>query len=115
VASPPPAGAQAQKRKREEVSPPPQQKMKHFRFAQADRDGQRLYQCRFIVAQDGPPAKYFYAKGFQDVEHQTRAERKIIIWNGENWLAMPPEIRPVFHSETERARYESEIEIHSLQ
>ena len=110
-----PSGALAPKRKREEVSPPPPQKMKHFRFAQVDRDGLRLYQCRLNVAEDGPPAKYFYAKGFHDIEHQTRAERRIIIWNGDNWVAMPTSVRPVFLSDTERARYESEIEIHSLQ
>jgi hypothetical protein len=105
------SGAWAEKGKAREVLPPPQAKLRHFRFGKVNAEGQRFYQCRLNVP---GPVKHFYLKGFEEAEHQTRAERSILIWNGEDWKMMPPNLRPVFFSDSERGRYESEKDIHGF-
>ena len=102
---------EARKRKQEETPPP---RVKHFPFGSQLPSGEMRYQCHLNVPSNGPPAKLFYTCGFQYVEQETLGERKIMIWDGENWLSIGRGLRPLFASAYELSRFETEVDLHSL-
>ncbi|KAJ7484360.1 hypothetical protein FB451DRAFT_1392918 [Mycena latifolia] len=73
----------------------------------------KLYKCRFNIP--GGLTKVFYATGFEPVASHTRADRYTLICHDTNRYAhLPDKLTLVLASEGDRARYESEIQIHGL-
>ncbi|KAJ7495187.1 hypothetical protein FB451DRAFT_1163926 [Mycena latifolia] len=73
----------------------------------------KLYKCRFNIP--GGLTKVFYATGFKPVASHTRADRYTLICHDTNCYAcLLDKLTLVLASEGDRARYESEIQIHGL-
>jgi hypothetical protein len=78
--------------------------------------GERSNLIRLRFSIEDANTKIFYATGFTEVSHPTRADCYTIFYStrSQEWKHIPDGCTPVLASEEDRARYYSEINMHAL-